>query len=202
MHHALVYLVVGAPWSLRTSEKQLTVSGCMYVVRLLQQDVVNGFPGADFVRLPAPGVSIVCKSQRAVQWLLSDGFNNNTKASQHENPVSYLLGEFIGHDGIFRLRHGNQTPELSRDHEKWLHQRKQASKVFTRRAFNDLMHTVFKAKSLEFAGLLDAHCGSDNADDALDMQELYSAVSTYVRTYENAGHKPSSVAHISPSVRV
>jgi hypothetical protein len=143
---------------------------------LLTQDVSNSRPGADFVRLPWHDVFIICKSPRAVKWLLSDAFNNITKGDKAINPLSFLFGDFVGNDGIFCLRHGNQTPDLLRDHAKWLHQRKQAAKIFTRRAFNDLMYSVFKTKALEFARILDEHSLGDNADEAVDMQEMYSKV--------------------------
>jgi hypothetical protein len=150
---------------------------------LLIQEVINSVPDADFVRMPEPSVAITCRSERAVKWLLNDAFDNCTKTDKHQSPVSHFLGEFIGYEGIFNLRHGDQTRELSMEHAKWFHQRKQASKIFTRRAFNDLMHAVFKNKALEFARILDAHSASDKADEALDMQELYSTVRTYATAF-------------------
>jgi hypothetical protein len=133
--------------------------------------------------MPEPSVTLTAKSARAVKWLLNDAFATNTKQNHYVHPSSYLLGEFIGHDGIFVLRHGKSTPLLTEEHGKWYHQRKQAAKIFTRRAFNELMYSTFKSKAVEFVDILNAHRNSDKADEALDMQELYSMVCVYLRVY-------------------
>eukprot|EP00924_Labyrinthula_sp_SR-Ha-C_P008209 maker-scaffold_11-snap-gene-6.4-mRNA-1 protein AED:0.32 eAED:0.32 QI:139/1/1/1/1/1/2/42/542 len=130
-------------------------------------DTVKDYPNSSIVRSSeGPEVVLLCNSPEAVEWLLKEKFDVFTKGDPKKDLVYKLLGDFIGPQGIFTLRHGQLTHPNS--HEMWVKQRKTGSKIFTKRNFEDFMHEVFVEKGLKVLKILD-----ENKEKYVDMQDVF-----------------------------
>lgn len=106
-------------------------------------EILAPFEGKPLVHRPGIDNVLCCNTEESIKWMLKDEFDNITKPDASNDPIFSLLNEFIG-PAIFVLRHGDKE---SAEHLKWLHQRKTASKIFTRNSVEIDMFPTFVQKS-------------------------------------------------------
>jgi len=105
---------------------------------------------------------VLVRDPLLVRHVLKDGFDDFTKPDKHTDWLAKLMQEFLG-NGIFTLRHGRNQPG---EEALWMHQRKIAANIFTRRNFNTNMAEVFTAKARHLRKCLEP-------GKPIDMQLLF-----------------------------
>lgn len=120
--------------------------------------------GEDLVRIPVAGPVLACNNARSIKWLLKDEFDNITKPGP-KMEMWRLMSMFLGQDGIFVLKHGENFPE---EHKKWFSQRKVASLIFTKSNFMTTFYDTFIEKGNRFIRVLE---GKEN--EAVDIQSMF-----------------------------
>mmetsp|Transcript_45033 Transcript_45033/g.71943 ORF Transcript_45033/g.71943 Transcript_45033/m.71943 type:complete len:565 (-) Transcript_45033:260-1954(-) len=118
-----------------------------------RRDFLLQYSGKPLVRTASPDIEVMCNTKESVKVLLRSEFRKITKPGPEEDYGFYLLGQFIGQDGIFILRHGDLLPE---EHVQWYNQRKTASKIFTKSNFLSMIQETVSNKM----DILNRHLGT------------------------------------------
>mmetsp|Transcript_20294 Transcript_20294/g.24617 ORF Transcript_20294/g.24617 Transcript_20294/m.24617 type:complete len:566 (+) Transcript_20294:201-1898(+) len=134
-------------------------------------ELVHEFPNAPLVRLPGPGIEIVCQTPEAVEWMLRQEFKSFTKGNPNQILMYSLLKEFLG-EGIFTLRHGDSDEILRNEDKKWYNTRKTTSKLFTKSQMMGHMHETFAAKGKILVEALEEYA---TRNKAVDIQAKFFA---------------------------
>lgn len=126
------------------------------------------YPGAKLIRTHGPDPELMVLEPMFIKHFLKTEFDRNTKPSRDEDGLFDNLGEWLGEEGIFVIRHG--TKVLPQDHAIWYTQRKTASKLFTRGNFQELMWQAF-AKKLDI--LVEVIDNAATSNKPIDIQEKF-----------------------------
>ncbi|GBG29779.1 Cytochrome P450 86A7 [Hondaea fermentalgiana] len=125
------------------------------------------FPGAKLIKTHGPEPELMVRDPEFIKHFLKTEFDRNTKMSTGQDNVFDMMGEWLGDEGIFVIRHGSSLPE---DNAIWIHQRKTAAKLFTRGNFQDLMWESFAAKLKILTRVLEEHAESGQP---IDLQKKF-----------------------------
>jgi len=124
--------------------------------------------------VPLPEVLI--SDWRFVKTILKDQFDKCGKPPPGHNEMFNMLGEFIGHDGIFCITHTNPH-----DSKRWMFQRKLASRLFSVTIYRQIIEETFSPKVDLLCKVLEQHAqkndmitsNSKAEASVIDMQEKF-----------------------------
>jgi len=119
---------------------------------------------------------VLISDWRFVKTILKDQFDKCAKPPPDMEQAFDLLGEFIGHDGIFCITHTNPHDAL-----RWKFQRKLASRMFSVKIYKQIVDETFSPKVDLLCNVLDRiatqndSISSNNKCEAavIDMQEKF-----------------------------